>query len=138
MTQNYNVGSGPYQPAPNQMGFGTNQFPPFTNIILVDSLEHALRMSTRLHSETVYWNRYKDEIYRIYTDNSGGKQYMVLDVKVQEIPKDDKPAVNTDTLLIALIDKIDKLGNNLEVLNGKYNVKTNDGTNETSSVATEQ
>jgi hypothetical protein len=127
-----------YQPAP-QFGQSKNQFPPFTNIILVDSLEQALRMPARTHSEMVYWNRYLDEIYRIYTDYSNGKQYMVLDVKLQTVPKKEKSDTEqhqTKQDLSMIMDTLTKMQQNLEVLNEKYNVNANVGAN--AANATEQ
>ena len=112
-----------YQSAP-QFGPTRNQFPPFTNITLVDSLEQALRMPARVHSEMTYWNRYKDEIYRIYTDYNNGKQYMVLDVKIQ--PKAAPQASATNTELSCIVDKLNKIESNLEVLNEKYNIYAHD------------
>ena len=117
-----------YQPAP-QFGQSVGQFPPFTNIVLVDSLEQALRMPARMHSEMVYWNRYHDEIYRIYTDCANGKQFMVLDVKIQQKSKDENKALadtnsasTSDDRVSKLEDKVNKL---LEVLNEKHNVNAN-------------
>ena len=121
MNQN-NIMNG-YQAAP-QFGNSFNQFPPFTNIILVDSLEQALRMPARMHSEMVYWNRYKDEIYRIYTDYNNGKQYMILDVSIQkrinETTKEETKSVTLDDV----VNELNIVKKNLEVLNEKHNVNT--------------
>jgi hypothetical protein len=118
MEQNFNAN---YRPATQYSG---GQFPPFTNVIFVDSLEQALRMPSRTHSEMVYWNRHKDELYRIYTDYSYGKQYMVLDVKLHETPKVENLENKDDVNFNTLQEQIRKIQSELEVLNGKYNVKT--------------
>lgn len=114
-----------YQSAPN-FGPSQNQFPPFTNIILVDSLEQALRMPARMHSEMVYWNRYKDEIYRVYTDYSNGKQYMVLDVSIKKVPKEETKTEDSYDMS-SLIKKVEELESKLEVLNEKHNVDSDVG-----------
>jgi hypothetical protein len=129
---NFNTMSG-YQPAPQQ-GPARGQFPPYSNIILVDSLEQALQMPTRVHSEMVYWNRYQDEIYRIYTDYTGGKQYMILEVKIKQNPKEEKKQDATDILM----EQIKQIQANLEVLNEKYNVNADgsDATERSANVST--
>jgi TolA-binding protein len=81
-------------------------------------------MPSRTHSEMVYWNRHKDELYRIYTDYSYGKQYMVLDVKLHETPKVENLENKDDVNFNTLQEQIRKIQSELEVLNGKYNVKT--------------
>lgn len=120
-----------YQAAP-QFGPSNNQFPPFSNIVLVDSLEQALRMPARIHSEMVYWNRYKDEIYRIYTDYNNGKQWMVLDVKIQQKAKEKE---QEQVSLEDLVSKLTKIEKNLEVLNEKYNVDTDGSKSSTNEPA---
>lgn len=126
-------GANYYQPAPNRQNPVGGPFPPFTNIILVDSFEQALGMSSRLHSEMAYWDRYQDKIYRIYTDNSGNKQYMILDVKIHrnnDTNDNKEPDYKNDDLIRELVNKVNKLQADMEVLNGKYNVNP-DGTDAT-------
>lgn len=107
-----------YQPAPNLQNSGRNNFPPYTNIILVDSLEHALRMPARLHSEMIYLDRYKDLMYRIYTDDYNNKQYMTLGLVK---PKEPEKVDTVD-------DRLSRIEKAMEVLiNGKHNVNADDG-----------
>ena len=115
-----------YQPAPNLQNGVRNNFPPYTNILLVDSLEHALRMPARPHSEMIYMDRYKDVLYRIYTDDHYGKQYMTIGLVKPEIPEEKNPYE----------DRLSKIEKTLEVLiNGKYDVKTDERSNELSATA---
>lgn len=122
-----------YQPAP-QYNSSRNQFPPFSNVIFVNSLEEALRMPARMHSEMVYWNRHKDEIYRIYTDYTNGKQYMILDVKLHQQKEVSTETSTTSEVveqkvsLEELMTKLNALEKQMEVLNEKHNVDTNAGT----------
>ena len=113
-----------YQPAPNMPNGVRNDFPPYTNIILVDSLEHALRMPSRPHSEMIYLDRYKDLLYRIYTDERYGKQYMTLGLVKPEPPEEKNPYE----------ERLSKIEKTLEVLvNVKHDVKTDERSNEQSS-----
>ena len=120
-------GNNYYQPAPNNQ---MNQFPPYSNILLVDSLEQALRMPTRNHSEMAYWDRYQDNIYRVYTDNYGNKQYMVLDVKIHKTVKEDASEPATMELLLSKLQKLEK---GMEELHEKHNLNTDVSTNTTDS-----
>lgn len=113
-----------YQPAPNMQNGVRNDFPPYTNIILVDGLEHALRMPSRPHSEMIYMDRYKDVLYRIYTDERYGKQYMTLGLVKPEPPEEKNPYE----------ERLSKIEKTLEVLvNGKHDVKTDERSSEQSS-----
>ena len=107
-----------------------NQFVPTSNKQFVDSLEHALSLPADYNSENVYFDKYKDVMYNICTNGRGEKSYTILYISTQN-PMSNAAQVNTavnmnqtNPDLYAVYDeRLKKLEQTVEVLNGKYNAE---------------
>lgn len=125
-----------YKQAPNQGPTFQNQLPPYTNGLFVDNLEQALKMPARFHSEMNYFDKHQDLLYRIYTDQYGGKRYMILQLSkfvnepVEQKPIEEKQELSPEERL----SKIEKFME--DFINGKFNVNTNVSTEQTGTTAT--
>ena len=118
-------------PVPNY-----NQFVPSTNKQFVRSLEEALSLPADFNSQNVYFDVNKNVMYDICTNGNGEKSWSILSISLYK----NSNTVN-NTSAVAAGDVMDpfesrikgmetKLDRLEELLNGKYNVKQTDATNE--------
>ena len=115
----------------NQFG----QFIPSTNKTFVFGLEDALSRPADYNSEMVYFDQNLDVMYNICTNGRGEKSWSVYNISVRQ--ENTLNGVNAavatnvqspdDKRLSAIEDKLSKLE---ELLNGKYNVKQTDTSND--------
>lgn len=103
--------------------FQQHQFPPTGNVMLVDSLEHALGMPTGYHSDNVYFHSTQDIMYRIYTNEIGEKSYLIFDLTPHVVKPDPQNPSQED--LASISKRVAKLEEILEVKHGKSNVTEN-------------
>ena len=99
------------------------QFVPSTNKQFVRSLEEALSLPANLNSQNVYFDANKDLMYDICTNGQGEKSWNVFKITMEKTAQPVQ--VNSDN---ERLDRIEKILEDL--VNGKYNVKQTDSTNE--------
>ena len=99
------------------------QFVPSTNKQFVRSLEEALSLPANLNSQNVYFDANKDLMYDICTNGQGEKSWNVFKITMEKTAQPVQVSSDNERL-----DRIEKILEDL--VNGKYNVKQTDSTNE--------
>lgn len=99
------------------------QFVPSTNKQFVRSLEEALSLPANLNSQNVYFDANKDLMYDICTNGQGEKSWNVFKITMEKTAQPVQVSSDNERL-----DRIEKILEDL--VNGKYNVKQADSTNE--------
>lgn len=124
---------GPVQPQyqqamPGFRGQNYNRFVPSTNKQFVRSLEEALSLPANLNSQNVYFDVNKNIMYDICTNGNGEKSWSILNISLAQ-SSTAAPAMNNQTDLFE--ERFKKIEAKLEeVINGKYNAKPSNATNE--------
>lgn len=106
---------------------GYNQFVPSTNKNFVRSLEEALSLPADFNSQNVYFDINDNVLYDICTNGRGEKSWAIFTIAPKQTSTGVVATPNEDPLekrMKALETKME------EILNGQYNVKQTDATNQ--------